>query len=73
MLTLNSEGLQSKAEALFDNICDTIEAAGCETAVAMGILAALLVDTAHQEGMSKRDLVVGIVNAYETWSGIPTH
>jgi hypothetical protein len=73
MLKQNSENFESKAGAVFDKICDTIEAAGCDAGVAMGILAALLVDLAHQDGMSKLNLLAGIEHAYESWSTIPTH
>jgi hypothetical protein len=73
MLKQNSENFESKAGAVFDKICDTIEAAGCDAGVAMGILAALLVDLAHQDGMGKLKLLAGIEHAYESWSTIPTH
>lgn len=73
ILTIDSEDLDEQAQALFDNICDIIEAAQVETGIGLGILVALAIDTAQRERMDKGDLMQGISDAWDTWAEHPVH
>jgi hypothetical protein len=73
ILTIDSEDLDEQAQALFDNICDIIEAAQVETGIGLGILVALAIDTAQRDNMDKNDFIQGISAAWDTWAEHPVH